>query len=77
MNDSHLEQPPETVRIAIEELSEAIGDLTTVQELRSKALEMALQVFLKPGTNSENTDIIAMAEAFYKFLSADDPASDE
>jgi len=77
MNDSHLEHPPETVRIAIEELSEAIGDLTTVQELRRTALEMALQVFLKPSPNGENTDIIELAEAFYKFLAADDPASDD
>lgn len=71
MNESHLE-PPETLRATIEELSEAIGDITTIQDLRHKALAMAIACFLKPGPNGEYTDIIATAEAFYGFLSADD-----
>jgi hypothetical protein len=71
MNETHLEQP-ETLRATIEELSEAIGDITTIQELRHKALAMAIGCFLKPSPNGENIDIIAMAETFYKFLSADD-----
>lgn len=73
MNDSHLEQP-EILRATIEELSEAIGDITTIQDLRHKALAMAIACFLKPRSNDEYTDIIATAESFYKFLSADDSA---
>lgn len=71
MNDSHLEQP-ELIRATIEELSEAIGDISTIQDLRHKALAMAIACFLKPSPNGENTDIIAMAESFYEFLSTND-----
>lgn len=67
MNDSHLEHPD--VEKAIAELGEAVSNLTTEQELRSLALGMAIQVYLKP-TRHEYDDIISVAEDFYKFLSA-------
>jgi hypothetical protein len=77
MNERHLEHSdhadrarPDIVATAIEELSEAIGDITTAQELRHTALELAIQCYLKP--NGELTDIMALAEGFLRFLSAGD-----
>jgi lipoate synthase len=75
MNETHLEQTDE-VRQAIEEVSQAVGMLTTVQELRETALQLAIQVYLKPGEN-RYTDIISLAEGLYKFLSADDDDLDD
>lgn len=73
MNETHLEQ--NEVRQAIEEVSRAVGALTTVQELRQTALEMAITVFVDPA-NKRYTDVISLAEGFYKFLSADDDLDD-
>lgn len=74
MNETHLEQTDD-VRQAIEEVSQAVGMLTTVQELRQTALEMAITVFVDP-ENKRYTDIISLAEGFYAFLSADDELDD-
>ena len=69
MNEIHLEHPPE-VQTAIAELTSAVGALTVEQELRQAALHMAIKVYVCP-RNTRYNDVIALADAFYKFLSSD------
>jgi hypothetical protein len=73
MNDTHLEQPDPNLglRDALDEITEAVRDLDTEQELRLTALQLAIQVYLKPGEN-RYTDVLSLAEGFYRFLSSDE-----
>jgi hypothetical protein len=73
MNDTHLEQPDLAMgfKDALDEITEAVRELDTEQELRLTALQLAIQVYLKPGEHRYN-DVLSLAEGFYKFLSSDE-----
>lgn len=66
MSEKHLE-----LEDALSELSGAVSELQTEQELRDRALTLAIHTFLKPSLDFAPGDVTTLAKGYYTFLSAD------
>lgn len=71
MSERDLEMGDD-VKAAIEELAGHVREIGSEMEIRETALQLAVQLHLKPGNDVAASEILDYAKGFYTFLTADD-----